>query len=91
MAFIYKWIEGEKNLNEYCLKRFGELPYICEHHGRVGNAKVLKTEKQKYDGYYYIFYLLYMKDDRGKIYDINNVALMTYEQIRADKTAILKR
>lgn len=91
MAFIYKWIEGDDNLNEYCLKRFGEYPDICEHHGRVGNAKIIKTEKQKEDGYYYIFYLLYMKDDCGKIYDINNVAQMTYEQIRADRTAILKR
>lgn len=91
MGFIYKWIEGEENLNEYCLKRFGEKPTIIEHHGKVGTAKIIKTEKQKEDGYYHIFYLLYMKDEKGTIYDINDVTRMTYEQIRADRTAILKR
>lgn len=91
MAFIYKWIEGDDNLNEYCLKRFGEKPKICEHHGKVGNARIVKTEKEKPDGYFHIFYLLYMEDAKGVIYDINNITRMTYEQIRADRSALLKR
>lgn len=91
MAFVYKWIEGDDNFNEYCLKRFNEKPYICEHCGHVGNARIRKTYKQKDDGYYYIFYLLYMESDSGKVYDINELELMPYEQIRADRTAILKR
>ena len=91
MAYIYKWIEGEKNLYEYCQSRFGEQPQFCEHHGFCAQAKIIKTEKEKPDGYYSLFFLLYMQSDNGEIYDIGDIRTMTYEQIRADKTAILKR
>ena len=91
MAFVYKWIEGDDNLIEYCQKRFNERPYICEHHGYCGPAKIIKTEKEKPDGYYSIFFLLYMQSDKGIVYNIDSTKQMTYEQIRADKTAILKR
>ncbi len=30
MAFIYKWIEGRRNLEEYCAKRFKDKPHFCE-------------------------------------------------------------
>lgn len=91
MAFIYKWIEGEKNLNEFCLKHFGEKPRFVETIGKVGiNTKVRLIYKEK-GNRYVDMYLLYMPHENGTVYWISDIETMTYEQIRADRTAILKR
>ena len=91
MAFIYKWIEGAENLEKYCNERFGESPQICEHHGYCNAAKIFKTEKEKPDGSYGLFFLLYMQSDNGTVYNMNDIKRMNYGQIRADKSSILKR
>lgn len=89
MGLIYKWIEGEKNLHEYCLKRFGEKPHFVETIGRVGEAKVELIYKLK-EGYGYVpMYLLYMQHPTGTIYYLDETRKMTYEQIRADRTSIV--
>lgn len=48
-AYIYKWIEGEKNLKDYCRKRFNELPRFIETIGRVGTegAQIWLIYKRK--------------------------------------------
>ena len=89
MAYIYKWIEGRKNLDEYCMKRFGETPRFMETIGRVGEAKVYYMYKRKEDGSYAEMYLLFMRHEKGTVSWINDVEKMTYEQIRSDRTAIL--
>ena len=89
MAYIYKWIEGRKNLDEYCMKRFGETPRFMETIGRVGEAKVHYMYKCKEDGSYAEMYLLFMRHEKGTVSWINDVEKMTYEQIRSDRTAIL--
>lgn len=89
MAYIYKWIEGRKNLDEYCMKRFGETPRFMETIGRVGEAKVHYMYKRKEDGSYAEMYLLFMRHEKGTVSWINDVEKMTYEQIRSDRTAIL--
>ena len=89
MGYIYKWIEGDKNLEEYCSKRFREQPRFIETIGRVGEAKVELIYKYK-NGYGYVpMYLLYMQDPKGTIWDFNDIRRMTYDEIRFDKTAIV--
>jgi hypothetical protein len=92
MAFVYKWIEGRKALEEYCAKRFKDKPHFCETIGRVGNegAKIHLIYKHKADGGYAEMYLLYMPHPQGTVYWISDIETMSYEEIRLDKTAILR-
>lgn len=94
----YIWIEGERNLNEFCEKRFRARPQWLETIGRVGVAKVRLIYKQKPDGHYTDCYLLYMNAPHattpnavpdGVLFD--EIQRWTYEQIRADKTSIVKK
>ena len=89
MAYIYKWIEGRKNLEEYCQKRFKDKPRFIETIGRVGEAKIYYMYKRKEDGSYAEMYLLFMHHEKGTVSWIDDISMMTYEQIRADRTAIL--
>lgn len=93
------WIEGEKALNEFCERRFKEKPRFIETCGRVGPAKVRLIYKEIPEtGHYTDMYLLYM-DAPHEIKNGNytgngmltEIQRMTYEEIRSDKTAILKR
>lgn len=90
MAFIYKWIEGEDNLNEYCQKRFKETPHWCDTIASVGEAKVYLVYKRKADGSFAEMYLLFMPHPNGTVYNISDIFAMTYEDIRLDRTAILR-
>lgn len=89
MGYIYKWIEGEKNLDDYCAKRFGEQPRFIETIGRVGEAKVELIYKMKEGHGYVAMYLLYMQHPTGTIWDFNDLRRMSYEEIRADRTSIV--
>ena len=84
------WIEGEKNLNDFCLRRFKETPHFVETIGKVGPAKVYKIykwreAKQRYTD----MYLLFMEHPKGNVGDISDIRTQTYEQIRANRTSIL--
>lgn len=89
MAYIYKWIEGRNNLEQYCLNRFKEKPRFVETIGRVGEAKIYYIYKRKTNGSYTDMYLLFMRHEKGTVTDIDNIHKMTYEQIRVDTNAIL--
>ncbi len=100
--YSYIWIEGEDNLNNFCMKRFGEKPRFMETIGSVSgkgaSAKVHHIYKYPaedeppYSACHNMF-LLYMEHYEGKHYwiEIEKIMRWDYEQIRADKTAILKR
>ena len=92
MRFIYKWIEGRQNLVEYCYKRFNDTPHFCETIGYVGNegAKIRLIYKRKAEGGYAEMYLLYMPSEKGTVCWISDIETMSYEEIRADKTTILR-
>jgi hypothetical protein len=95
--YIYIWIEGEKNLDDFCLKRFGDIPRFIEHHGAVaGNgvsARVIKTDKDIGGGDYRQFFFLYMEHEKGQhsYYELEQIMRQPYEEIRLDRTAILRR
>lgn len=72
MAFIYKWIDGEENLEKFCKERFGESPVFREHHGHCGQARIIKTEQENPDGYYGLFFLLYMQSDNGTVTNMDD-------------------
>ena len=88
--YIYKWIEGERNLNDFCAKRFNEKPRFVETIGSVTGAKIWMIYKKRPDGYYTDMYLLFMRHEKGTICDIGELSKMTYEQIILDRNSILK-
>ena len=93
------WIEGEKALNEFCLKRFKEKPRFMETCFKVGIARGRMIYKEIPEtGHYTDMYLLYMDAPSGFTGAnhtgsgmLTDIERMTYEEIRADRTAILKR
>lgn len=92
------WIEGEKALNEFCLKRFKDKPRFVETCGSVIGARIRMIYKHRDDlGRYVDMYLLYMDapNDRCPNYAgsgmLSQIERMTYEEIKADRTAILRR
>lgn len=89
MLIVYKWIEGDKNLHDYCLMRFKEKPKFVETIGKVGEATVELSYKMREGHGYVRMYLLYMKHPSGIVTDIENIRRMTYEEIRADRASLL--
>ena len=90
--YIYKWIEGEDNLDAFCLKRFGERPRFVETIGRVSSAKVYLIYKWREDKQDYTsMFLLFMEHTKGTTGDITNIQHQTYGQIRANKSSLLIR
>lgn len=87
---IYKWIEGYGNLIDFCLKRFKEKPHFVETIGRVGEATVYLIYKQKPSGEFAEMYLLWMPHPSGEWHYVDNIQKMTYEDIRADRTSLLR-
>ena len=79
--YSYIWIEDEKNLDEFCMKRFGESPRFLETIGRVAgkgaSAKIHMINKHLTDEEladpnrrigYHDMYFLYMEHNSGKYY-----------------------
>lgn len=95
--YSYIWIEGEKNLDEFCMKRFGDKPRFLEHFASIsGNgatAKIEKREVEDAEGYYHPMYLLTMRHDEGRFstIDIEREKKKTYEDIGTDRKAILRK
>lgn len=96
LTFI--WIEGERNLDEFCEKRFKERPRWRETCGTVGTAKLRLIYKEKPDGHYTDCYLLYMeaRDESapnvvGDHYLFDVIQRWSYEEIAANRYSILKR
>ena len=95
--YSYIWIEGEKNLNEFCLKRFLEIPRFIENFGRVsGNgasARIQKTYKEDSNGDFRQMFFLWMNHDSGRYgnSELDKIRDWDYEKIRTDRTAILRK
>lgn len=97
------WIEGEKALNEFCLKRFKEKPRFVENSGRVMGARVFQIYKYVYkEGGETVdrvaqMFMLWMDAPNDNCKNLagdgqlSDIQRMTYEEIKADKTAILRR
>lgn len=91
MRYVYKWIEGWNEMQEYCQKRFGHKAHFCETIGTCDTAKIWMIYKRKKEGGFAEMYLLFMQHEKGTIYDIGKLSTMSYEDIRLDRTAILRR
>ena len=96
--YSYIWIEGEKNLDEFCMKRFGDRPRFLETIGRVSgkgaSAKVhLIYKHDEQESRYREMYFLYMEHNSGKYFysQIEEIERWPYEKIRTDRTAILRK
>ena len=89
--YITKWIEGEQNLNDFCLRKFNETPRFIETIGEVGtSAKVHRVYKWREDKLRYTtMYLLFMEHPKGTVGDISDIRHQTYESIRANRSSLL--
>ena len=93
------WIEGEKALNEFCQRRFKDRPRFMETCFKVGTARGRMIYKKIPEtGHYTDMYLLYMDAPSGYSGpnikgsgELSDIERMKYEEIRTDRTAILKR
>lgn len=95
MGYVYMWIEGNDNLNDFCKKRFGERPQFCETIGHCGSAKIYLTYKPDNDGHYHEMYFIFMKhenSDMGYCELMDDICIkFNYEDIRTDRHSILKQ
>jgi hypothetical protein len=92
--YNYLWIEGERNLQEYCQRRFKETPRFMETIGHVGPVTVYLKYKKKGD-YYTPCYLLFMEARQGSGNavtwgELKIIEKWSYDKIRANKNSILK-
>lgn len=90
MPYATIWIEGEKALYAYCMRRFGERPHFVETIGRCGSAKIYMIYKRCPDGCYRDFYLMFMEHPKGNVYDIMSVHGESYEEIMKRSNTIKK-
>lgn len=100
--YSYIWIEGEDNLDTFCLKRFGERPRFMENIGKIeSKGTTVKVHKRYVDcaqdendpyGSHQMFFL-FMEHEGGRYtyWQLQNIMRSTYEEIRTDKTAVLRR
>lgn len=90
MGYVYMWVEGNDNLNDFCKKRFGELPTFVEKNiGQCGNAKIYHKYKRDKEGHWHDMYFIFMPHPSGtmsldeifeKLYNT-----YCYEQILSDR------
>ena len=97
------WIEGERALNDFCLRRFKCKPCWMETIGTLPGAKVRLIYKYVYkeDGETVDrvaqMYLLYMDAPHDRCKNLvgscmfSDIERMTYEEIKTDRTAILRK
>lgn len=94
--YIYKWIEGEKEMIDFCLKRFNMKPYFCETIGHCGPATIHMIYKYRDSndlskGCVQMFFL-FMDHQNGKVgyMELCDIEKWSYEKIRADRSSIVK-
>lgn len=97
------WIEGENALNDFCERRFKEKPHWMENTGRLTRAKVAQIYKYVYkeDGETVDrvaqMFLLWMDAPNDNCKNLagdgqlSDIQRLTYEEIKADRTAILRK
>lgn len=97
------WIEGEKALDDFCERRFNEKPRWMENTGRLTRAKVAQIYKYVYkeDGQTVArvaqMFLLWMDAPNERCKNLagsgqlSDIQRMSYEEIKTDRTAILRK
>lgn len=94
--YVYKWIEGEKQMIDFCQKRFKMKPHFCETIGHCGPATIhmiykYKDENDRSKGCAQMFFL-FMEHPNGKVWgeELDKIERWTYEQIRTDRTSLVE-
>ena len=90
-GYIYKWIEGWNEMQDFCVKRFGNRASFCETVGHCNEATICMIYKRKNTGGFAELYLLFMKHEKGTIHDIGELSKMSYEDIRADRNSLIRK
>lgn len=99
------WIEGYNTLYDFCKKRFktDRIEWRDGTVGYVGTAVAYQAYKRDDEGHWREFYMLTMDvpDNAAANGNIKNLCTgsemydlrhtMTYEQIKADKTSVLRK
>lgn len=86
----YGIIKGEKTLNKYCEKRWGQRPRFMETIGHIANVTIEHFyEHGPDDDGYAPYYLLIMEHEKGKFTSFNDIREEAYEAIRTGKARLL--
>ena len=94
MDYIYFWVEGYNEINEFCRKRLGERPRFVETIGHAGDATIYNIYKSDKDGHWHNMYFVFMRHNSGTMtyYQLMDYChKCDYEQIRTDRNSLLKR
>lgn len=95
MDYVYFWVEGYNEINDFCQKRLGERPRFVETIGHAGDATIYNIYKSDKDGKWHNMYFVFMRHKSGKMtyYELmeNIYHKCDYEQIRTDRNSLLKR
>lgn len=94
MDYIYFWVEGYEEINEFCQKRLGERPQFMETIGHCGSATIYNIYKRDKDGHFHNMYFVFMRHHKGTMtYHqlMDYCHKYDYEQIRTDRNSLLKR
>lgn len=90
MMLTYGVIKGERDLRNYCQKRWQQYPLFNGVFAHIGNCTIELIYEQTHDeGQYEQYYILYMPHERG-VYDEVTIRSKVYEDIRAGRVSLLK-
>lgn len=90
MMYQALWIIGERALEGFCMKRFGERPRFIETIGHCGSATIWKSYKLASDDYYRDCYLIFMPHGKGDFTysDLQEKRFEDYGKISSYRTTV---
>ena len=94
--YIYFWVEGYNEINDFCRKRLGERPQFLETIAHARDATVYNIYKRDKDGHWHDMYFVFMQHPSGtmsfnELMDNVYHKYKTYDQIRTARNSLLKR
>jgi hypothetical protein len=93
MFYSFLWIEGDKQLQDFCLKRFKSKVRFLETIGHVGPCTVYLIYKHDDElDKYHEMYLLVMPDPKGTVGEgsLTDLQRMSFEEIKQARGTILR-
>lgn len=91
-GFIYAVIKGEKALDKYCEKRWGEIPRFSGCFAHIQDVTIESIEEMSpTDDCYMRYFILYMTDPKGEsmLTSHSQIRAKVYEDIRTGKARLL--
>lgn len=91
-GYIYAVIKGEKAMDKYCEKRWGERPRFMESFAHVRDVTIERIwEKSPTDDWYMQYFILYMVDPKREslLTSFSQIRTQVHEAIRTGTARLL--